>query len=330
MKPVRSFGRNYGVQAVTLIALAIVLFATVPSFQGESAIYSTLDGLGLTGIVAAGVSVTMITGELDLSIASMASLAGVVAIRLGGLGLVPAIAIATLVGVVLGGLQGALIARLRISSLVITVASLIVFLGLASTLSGGQPITLANLDESNPILVRIGIFSPPSLIGALVIIGLAIMLARTRWGRQLYAIGGARAEARAAGVPVARSLILAFSISGGCAALGGALASMQGASADPDGFSSLLLAAVAAALIGGVSLYGGRGDGISIALGVLILLLLNAGTAAAGAPSVVTDLLTGVLLIVVIAVDFGIDRLRRARRIQAQRLRVAALESTKP
>lgn len=326
MRRLGALGQGYGVQAVVLVALVVVFVSSVPTFQGESAVYATLDGLGYTGIAAAGISVAMIVGELDLSIGSMAALSGVIAIRAGSLGLVPAILLATLAGVVLGGLQGALIARLRISSLVVTVATLIVFEGAASVIAGGKTIPLADIEETDPILTRLGVLSPPSLIGLVLIVMLGIALARTRWGRELYAVGGARAEAAAAGVPVARSLVVAFSVSGGCGALAGALASMQGASADPSGFGSLLLSSVAAALIGGVSLYGGRGDGVNIALGLLILLVLNAGTAAAGAPSVVTDLLTGSLLIVVIAVEFGLGRLLASRRLRAQRVRAAALE----
>ena len=326
MKSMFGVAQQYGVQIVTLAVLAAVFVASDPVFRGESAVFSTLDGLGVTGIAAAGVAVTMITGELDLSIGSMASLGGVVAVRLSGLGLVPAIVVACAAGAALGCLQGRLIARLRISSLVVTVTSLIILQGAASVLAGEKPISLADLHESDPILVRLWIFSPPSLLGLLVIIGLAIFLARTRWGRELYAIGGARAEATAAGVSVGRSLTVAFGISGGCAALAGALASMEGAAADPSGFSSLLLGAVAAALIGGVSLYGGRGDGVNIALGVLILLVLGAGTAAAGAPSVVTDLLTGSLLIGVVGIEFLLARMLQARRIRMQRQRIAALQ----
>jgi ribose transport system permease protein len=327
MSRLRALGRGYGVQFVVLVLLVAVFVATVPTFQGEGAVFSTLDGLGFTGIAAAGIAVAMIAGELDLSVGAMAALSGVIAIRAAGLGLVPAIIVATLVGCVLGALQGLLIARLRISSLVVTVATLIIFGGAASVIADGKTIALTDLAETDPILVRLGVLSPPSLVGLVVIVVLGVALARTRWGRQLYAVGGARAEAAAAGVPVARSLTLAFAVSGGCGALAGALASMQGASADPLGFGSLLLAAVAAALIGGVSLYGGRGDGLNIVLGVLILLVLNAGTAAAGAPSVVTDLLTGALLIVVVAVEFGLGRVLAARRVRSQRARAATLET---
>lgn len=315
MRTVRVAGRNYGLQVVVLVIIAVALVVTTPSFQGESAVFASLERLTLVGITAAGLAVTMIAGELDMSVGSMAVLSGVIAIQFGDLGLVPAIAIATVAGIVLGALQGFLIAKLGINSLVFTVGTLILFRGAAWLVAGGGPVTLQNFRATDPLLERYGVFSPTSIVAIIVIAVIGIFLAWTRWGREIYAIGGARAEATAAGVPVRRSLVLAFMISGGTAALAGALSSMKGASATPDSFGSLLLTAVAACLIGGISLYGGRGDIINIVLGVLILSVLSAGMAAQGAQSYVTELFTGALLLIVITVDFVVGQIYRRRKL---------------
>lgn len=319
--------RNYGVQIAALVATIVVLVSTVPSFRGSSAVFASLDGLTLIGITAAGVSVTMIAGELDLSIGSMATFAGVLAVHFGSLGLVPSIVLATTVGTGLGLLQGFLIARLRISSLVFTIGSLIVISGAAWVFAGGQPIELLNLQETNPLLVRLGVFSPGSLVALVVIIGLGIFLSRTRWGREIYAIGGARAEATAAGVPVGRSLVISFGISAGFASLAGTLICMEGGSANPAGFSSLLLTAVAASLIGGISLYGGRGNMFNVLLGALILTVLAAGMATAGQQTFLTDLITGVLLIVVVSVQHVISRVRSTRKLRRNWIRAGDEDS---
>jgi ribose/xylose/arabinose/galactoside ABC-type transport system permease subunit len=317
--------RLYGVQAGVLLVLLVVLFATVPEFTAESAVFGTLDGIALIGVAAAGVAVTMIAGELDLSVGSMAALAGVVAIRAAGLGLVPALVIATLVGFVLGTAQGLLIARLRISSLVVTVGTLIAFSGLALLLAGERPIGLAHLTLTDPLLTQWMSMTPATFTGIAVIVLLGVFLALTRWGREIYAVGGGREEARAAGVPVTGSLTLAFGISGACGALAGSLACMQGASADPHGFGSLLLSAVSACLIGGISLYGGRGNAGHVALGVLILCLITAGATDAGAPTYVTGLVTGAVLMLVVTVEFVLHRTVAVRRLHAARARHAAL-----
>lgn len=323
MRTVRVAGRHYGVQVGVLIVLAVVMVVVTPTFFGTSAVYATLEGLTPVGVAAAGLAVAMVAGELDLSVGSMAVFGGVLAIRLGDLGLVPAILIAAAAGAAIGLLQGFLIGRLGINSLVFTVGTLILLQGAAWVTAGGKPISLNDFEETDPLLAQIGVFSPSSISAIVVIAAIGILLAYTKWGREITAIGGARSEAMAAGVPVRRSLNIVFAISGGCAALAGALACMKGASASPDAFGSLLLTAVSACLIGGISVYGGRGNVINIALGVVILALLAAGTAAASAPTFITDLLTGVLLILVVTIEFVLDRVIRRRRLTAVRHRVA-------
>jgi ribose transport system permease protein len=275
------------------------------------------------GIAAAGLACAMVAGELDLSVGSMAVFGGVLAIRFGDLGLVPAILLAAVAGALVGLLQGFLIGRLGINSLVFTVGTLILLQGAAWVIAGGKPISLSNFEETDPLLAQLWVFSPSSIAGIIVIALIGLLLAYTKWGREITAIGGARGEAIAAGVPVRRSLNIVFAISGGCAALAGAIACMKGASASPDAFGSLLLTAVSACLIGGINVYGGRGNVINIVLGVVILAVLAAGMAAASAPTFITDLLTGLLLIVVITIEFVLGRFLRRRKLSAARDRVA-------
>jgi len=311
--------RQYGLQVVILVAIIVTLVIVAPTFRGEAAIYATLERLVLLGIATAGIAVTMIAAELDLSVGSMAVLAGVVAVQLSGLGLVPSIAIATLVGIVLGAAQGWLIAKLGINSLVFTVGTLILLKGAAWIAAGGAPITVTDFTITDPLLMRFWMFSPLSTVAILVLVAVGVFLVWTKWGREIYAIGGSRPEAIAAGVPIRRPMVVAFAIAGACGALAGALASMKGGSVTPDSYSNLVLSCVAAALVGGISLYGGRGDMINIALGVLIVAVLSAGLSAMGMQSFVSELLTGMLLLAVIVIEFVIGRVlgrRKLRRLQ--------------
>lgn len=321
MRTFQTAARSYGLQVGVLSIVVAAIALTTPSFQGEPAFYATFERLALLGITAAGLAGTMIAGELDMSVGSMAVLSGVVSIQVGSLGLLPAILISTGLGLVLGLLQGLAIARLAINSLVFTVGTLILFRGIAWLAAGGKPVSLVDFEATDPLLVRIGVFSPTSIAAIAVIVAIGLFLAWTKWGREIYAIGGARAEATAAGVPLRRPLVIAFGISGACAALAGSLASLKGASATPDSFGTLLLTAVAACLIGGISLYGGRGNVINIMLGVLILAVVSAGMAAQGAQSFVTELLTGVLLLAVISIDFVIIRVSARRKLHNVRIR---------
>lgn len=307
--------RQYGLQVVILVVVMVVLAIISPTFRGEPAIYATLERLVLLGIAAAGIAVTMIAAELDISIGSMAVVSGVIAIQLSDLGLLPSILVATSVGALLGALQGWIIARTGINSLVLTVGTLILFRGLAWILADGKPISVTDFTTTDPLLARFWVFSPLAVTAILVLIVIGVFLAWSKWGREIVAIGGARTEALAAGVPLGRPMIIAFCISGACGALAGALSSMKGGSVTPDSYANLILVCVAAALIGGVSLYGGRGDMINIALGILIIAVLSAGLSAMGMQSYVSELITGALLLLVIVVEFVIANIARRRKV---------------
>lgn len=315
--------QRYLLQLVVLILVTAIMIAIAPNFGGEAALFSTLERLVPLGIIAAGLTVTMIAGEFDLSVASMAAFSGAIAIQLSDLGLLPALLIAVFVGVLLGALQGWAIARLGISSLVFTVGTLILLRGATWLATDGLPITLSNYELSDAFMGRIWVFTPMSMIGIAVLVLLGLFMSRTRWGREIYAIGGAREEAVAAGVKLRSRMVLAFAISGGAGALAGALTSFRGGSASPDGLANFLLLAVAAVLIGGVSLAGGRGNMINVAFGVAITGVLAAGLSSLGVKAFVSELFTGVLLLAVILLESIILAVlayrRRAHRKQAWR-----------
>jgi ribose transport system permease protein len=144
-------------------------------------------------------------------------------------------------------------------------------------------------------------------LGVFVVVGL--VLAVTRYGREIYAIGGARTEAVAAGVRSTRALMISFALSAGCASLAGALASLRGGSAAPENYADVLLAAVAGAALGGISLYGGRGTVLNVVLGVGVLSVVTAGLGLRGAQSSLVQLVTGALLLGSIALEFTAARL---------------------
>jgi ribose transport system permease protein len=317
-------GRDYGLRLIILIGVLVTFLVLSRGFRGPSSVYAILESFAFVGIVAVGLAVTMIAGELDLSVASMAALMGVIAIEMAQFGLLVAILAATVGGFLLGALQGWAIAKLGINSLVFTAGSLILIRGLAYVASNNAPVVLTDFEISDPLHVRFAtFFSPSSVIAILLFIVLGAFLAFARPGRHIYAIGGARAEAIAAGVPVQRSLTLAFAISGGTAGLAGAIACLKGGSAAPEGFPDLLLLAVAAALIGGIGLYGGIGNIWHVVIGVAITGALTAGMATLAAPSYLNNLVLGILLVVLLVADFVIMQAARRRRLARLRQIVA-------
>jgi len=303
--------RAYALPVAVLIGVWIYISATTETFRGEASLFSVLEGFPLMGLVALGLAVTIIAGELDLSVGSMAAVAGAVAVRMADAGLVGAIVIAVAIGTLLGAIQGGFIAKLGINSLVFTIGTLILLRGVAWLLCGNAPLPLEDVLITDPLLERYWIFSPASITALILFVLLGLFLAYTRYGREIYAIGGARAEAAAAGVSRTRPLVVSFALSGGLASLAGALATMRGGTAAPENYADLLLAGAAAALLGGVSLYGGRGTVLNVGLGVAILTAVTAGLAARGEPASTVQLVTGVLLLLVIAVEFTASRLGR-------------------
>jgi ribose transport system permease protein len=313
MKSVGAWFKRYLLQFVVLAIVVVSMYALYPRFHVETSIERLIP----LGVIAAGLAVTMIAGEFDLSIASMAAFAGALTVALSGIGLVFSVLIAIAVGILLGMLQGWAIAKLGINSLVFTIGTLILIRGLTWLVTGGLAIRVQDIESTDIFRVDILFLSPLSLTALLIIIGLGVFLSRTRWGRELYALGGARQEAIAAGVRHKRGMAIAFGISGGCGAVGGSLTSALGGSAAPDALGVMLVAALAAVLVGGISLAGGRGTMVNVFLGFAIIAILSSGLAGMGAKAFVAELFIGVLLLVVVLFDYVIqvatERGRRRR-----------------
>ena len=303
------------------LALAVYLYFAVTddNYRGVDNLSPLLNGFALVGLVALGLGVTMIAGELDLSVGSLAAVAGIITIYLSDWGPFPALAVTVAAGAVFGAAQGGVISWLKINSLVFTIGTLIALRGLAFVISNEESVLvdLDNLSISDAITRKLWIFSPFSLItiSAFVLVGLFMAFARR--GREIYAIGGGRAEALAAGVTSTVPIVIVFSLSAALASLAGGLASLQSTAAQPGAYESLLLGGVTAALVGGVSLYGGRGTVLGIVIGALTLRFLVTGIASRGAPFYVESLATGGLLLAVLVVELAtrrggdlVDRLR--------------------
>lgn len=302
----------YGVPFIMLICTWVVITSMSPNFGGSPSAYSVLEGSALLGLVALGLSVTIIVGELDLSVGSMAAVAGVIAVLCAPMGLVPAIVVPVICGIAFGILQGYVIVKFQINSLVLTIGTLILLRGVAYMLSGNAPLPLSDYTVSDPMLERFGVLSISSIVALAVLTILGMFLSYTKWGREIYAIGGAAGEAVTAGVPKIRPITISFAISAGCASLAGAMATIRGGSAAPENYSGLLLAAVAAALLGGVSLYGGRGTVINVFIGSAILSLIVSGLALRGSDAATVQLVTGTLLLIAIFLELALARYTRA------------------
>lgn len=310
MSAVAAWFTRYALQLVVLAIVIASMYALYPQFRVEASIERLIP----LGVIAAGLAVTMIAGEFDLSIASMAALAGALTVVLSGLGLMVAVLIAVAACTLLGMLQGWAIAKLGINSLVFTVGTLVLIRGLTWLVCGGLAISIDDITASDIFYGKFLFLSPLSATALAILIGLGVFLSRTRWGRELYALGSARHEAIAAGVRYRRGMVIAFGISAGCGAVGGALTSALSGSAAPNALESMLVLGIAAALVGGISIAGGRGTMVNVFLGFAIISVLSAGLAGMGAKAFVSQLFTGVFLLLIVLAEYLLARLGEQRR----------------
>ncbi|MCL4371184.1 MAG: ABC transporter permease [Chloroflexi bacterium] len=323
---------DYQLLSRAILAAAIFVFLSIRdgSFATPANVYTLFEGFAFSGLAALAIGISMIAGELDLSVGSMAGLAGIIAVMLSNsIGPIPAVLIAVVVAMILGGLQGLAIGLLKINSLVFTVGSMMALRGLAYIVCNQNTVVLRDLDIADVVKHQLFLFSPFSLITIALFTALWIFMTYSSVGRDIYAIGGGRLEAVAAGIPLTRTLVIVFGLSGSLAGLAGALVSLKSGSATPFGLADLTLPAATAALVGGVRIEGGKGSAIGIAVGVFILRFIGSYINLQGAPYFVESLATGAILLVVIAIEL-VTETPRLRERWARRRRAWAAEPRPP
>ena len=260
------------------------------------------------GLLALALTPVIITGGIDLSVGSMMGLAAVV---FGGLWrdahcpLPLAVGLALLTGVVGGGLNALLIARLGLPPLIVTLGTFSLFRGLAEGVTRG----IENYSGFPPQFLFLGqgylggVIPPQLLLLAAGIVGYGLLLHRTVVGRSLYAIGFSAEGARYAGIPVARRLGLVYLLSGVVSSLAAVIYVAHLGQAKSDAGTGYELMAITAVVLGGTSIFGGRGTVLGTVLGLFAIVILQNGLRLSAQPAELAGILTGVLLIATICLD---------------------------
>jgi len=290
---------------LALLAALVAVFAIWnPAFVSGRNLYALMQSFALLGMVALGLSLTMIAGEFDLSVGSMVAVSGLITLVFGAdnlvYGMVAAIAFAVLVGL----LNAVVISRFNVSSLVVSVGSMMALSGFAFWLAGGKVISTDNFDLGmaldDPMLT---VFSWRSLVTLAAFLLVGLFMRYTLMGRDVRVVGSKRQVAAASGARVGRSLVIVFVISAVAAALGGSLLSMSLASAAATTGSTLMLQAVSAAIVGGVALTGGSGSPAHVLLGSLILTVMNNGLSLIGMGATGVLFANGLVLMGIVLLD---------------------------
>ena len=311
--------------AIVLAALVYGMFAfSNELFFTANAGFAIMERFAVLGLVGLALTLCIIAGEIDLSIGSNAALTAVIVVRLtDSIGAVNAIFIGVACATVIGLIQGFFIAHLKVRAIVLTVGTLMLLRGVALFAADEKTVMLTDFDIPDFIQTKMAVFFSPAsilVIGLFVLVGL--FMRYTKYGREIYAIGGARKEALASGVNLKRPMMIVFAISGFCAGVGGAIIGLRSGTAQPLGLQYLLLAATVAAFIGGVSIHGGKGGVIGALVGTLTVNFLNTGLVFNVTPAYVVQIYLGVLLLVVIIFQ------TMSRLYEQNRLRKLLLEDT--
>lgn len=260
------------------LLIAFVLSLLSPYFLTTANLLNLLDQSVVVGIVAIGMTFVILTGGIDLSVGSVAGLTGVIL----GLGLqrfdIPiSIGFAVIAGAGIGLFSGALIAYFRLAAFVVTLGVMAIGRSLAYIFSGQTSITNIPPELNNLVYTTVfGIQTNVLSLLALYAVAWAY-LGYTKGGRTIYAVGSNREAARTAGLNVLLYSILPYVISGAMSAVAATLMSAQILSIDPLAGNLLELDAIAAVVIGGASLYGGRGTIIGTLIGVFIMVMIRNG-----------------------------------------------------
>ena len=285
------------------LVLAIVLSLLSPYFFKTANLLNLLDQSVVVGIVAIGMTFVILTGGIDLSVGSVAGLTGVIlGLALQHFNIPISVALAIASGAAIGLFSGALIAYFNLAAFVITLGVMAIGRSLAYIFSGQTSIT--NIPPELNNLVYTTVFGIQSnVLTLLVLYALAwAYLGYTKGGRTIYAVGSNKEAARTAGLNVLFYSILPYVISGALSAVAATLMSAQILSIDPLAGSLLELDAIAAVVIGGASLYGGRGTIIGTLIGVFIMVMIRNGLNLLGvSPFWQGSAIGGIIIVAVLA-----------------------------
>jgi ribose transport system permease protein len=305
-KPV-AFLQRYGRE----IGLPVIVVGLTVLFAANSEVFLSLPNLRNIGVSAAalaavsfGQTFAILTAGLDLSVGSIVALVSIVgAIVMRDYGIAAGLIASLATGAGVGLVNGIVITRFKVFPFIATLAMMSIVSGLALSLSGGVAVTGvpgAFADLAYELVLGIPV---PVIIALMVLLVASIVLKYTRLGRRIYAVGGNEEAARLSGIQIRTVKVAAYVFSGICAAVGSIILTARVASGQPSLGTTLPLESVAAVVLGGISLFGGRGSVVGVAFGVLFVSILSNGLNLLNVPSYTQMMVIGGALILAVALD---------------------------
>lgn len=293
---------------IALVGLMIVITIINPSFLTTNNLLNLLLQVTANGFIAFGMTFVILTGGIDLSVGSSLALSSALAAGLigGGLPVPVAIVLAICLGGLFGMLNGLLIAYGKLAPFIVTLATMTIFRGATLVYTNGNPVTKGLSDSflfqflGQGYIVGIPF---PVILMFLIFVILAILLHKTAFGKAVYALGGNEKAAYISGIKLNKVKIIIYTISGMMASLSGLIITSRLSSAQPTAGASYEMDAIAAVVLGGTSLSGGKGRIWGTLIGALIIGVLNNGLNIIGVSAFWQQVVKGIVILIAVLLD---------------------------
>jgi ribose/xylose/arabinose/galactoside ABC-type transport system permease subunit len=299
-----------GILPILMLVLIVIFGVIEPRFLA----WQNIRTVGIQSvyliIVSVAQMIVLITGGFDLSVGSSIALTSIVtgsvliAVTPDLAAIAKAAAAGVAVATLIGAVNGAVVSIFAVSPFIATLAMMSIASGAALLISGGVPIFNFPPDFSDTLATG-ALFGVPTpwIVAGLVVLSVHLLLSWTKFGRYVYAVGGNAEAAHLSGVPVRRSLFLAYLLAGTLTGVAGVVLTARVGSGEPNLGATVPLESIAAAVLGGVSLRGGEGTLLGAVLGAFFLVFLRNGMDLIRISSYVQMIITGILLIIAIVAD---------------------------
>jgi len=304
----RALVGELGISIALVVEIAFFAILSPYFFTAENILNVTLQ-TSITAIIAAGMTFVILTGGIDLSVGALVAMSGVIVTTIlkldysFGIVFPLALLVGVIVGMFSGSVAGMFITKFRITPFIVTLALMTVWRGAAYMFTDGRPVW--GLPDAFSILGSGRIFSlpVPTLIMVAVFIAAYVVLTKTRFGRYVYAVGGNSEAARLAGIETKKILLIVYMISGGLSALSGVLLASRMNSGQPNAGLMYELDVIAAVVVGGGSLYGGKGSIVGTFIGAMLIGVLRNGLNLLNINSYIQMVVLGCVILLAVMLD---------------------------
>ncbi|MCM3723645.1 ribose ABC transporter permease [Solibacillus isronensis] len=290
-----------------LFLIVIVITILNPSFMTTDNVLNILRQVSISALIAFGMTFVILTGGIDLSVGSTLALTGAVAATMLASGIDPVLTIlaALLLGAVLGAVNGVIIAKGKVAPFIATLATMTIYRGLTLVYTDGRPVSDLGNEITFQMLGKGYFFGIPVPVCTMILafIALYVIMHKTTFGRRVYAVGGNEAASKLSGINVDRVKIAVYSLTGMLAALSALILTSRLNSAQPTAGTSYELDAIAAVVLGGTSLTGGKGWIFGTLVGALIIGVLNNGLNLIGVSSFFQQVVKGIVILIAVLID---------------------------